>query len=305
MSEKFLSDFVRQGMKHRGWSLRRTARELRISPSYLSLILNHHVVPQPAVIEKIARGFDVSYSYLFVKTGLFKDGPFKYQVRTALLQVNNDISFVADVLTQFAKYFQVNDVDAFVASFLSTELRDEYFKSEGDRYKWVKLLTLRMHDGHMTPQTGGVILSGIEEFIKHENMALVGVDLLYYLFDCIPAPFFNESYAPLFAELLSIYSKAFSDTLKRFKELKTDIRNFSFPKVFQDFFVSTCEKQSKTAITEEEVLDTNLNVNDNNVSEISEINISTSISGDKASITITVPRNKVDTLLAKILNLVK
>ncbi|MGB9803115.1 helix-turn-helix domain-containing protein [Desulfofundulus sp.] len=308
MSEKhFLSEFIGMQMKSRNWSLRHTARQLKISPSYLSLILNHHVIPKPAILEKVAKNFDVSYSYLFLKTGLFENGPFNSRVKTALLQVCHNISIVADVLTQFAKYFHLNvdrkSIDIFATDF---ESRDVYGFFEGirdDGYEWVTLLLTWMHDSRIPPQTGGKILCNIEKIInKRENKTLVDADLLYYLFDCIPTPFFNKYYAPLYADLLSMYSRALTNTIEQFQKSGADINSSTFPKEFE-YFLS--EERNKAVFDKEEISNNAADDDDNDVSGISEINISTNISGDKASIILTVPRGIVDILLTKILNLVK
>jgi transcriptional regulator with XRE-family HTH domain len=81
MQERTLGDILREGRLVKKLGLRELARELDITPSYLSDIENDRRVPSEDVLRKLAAGLGLDVNHLLALAGRFGDDAERYMKR--------------------------------------------------------------------------------------------------------------------------------------------------------------------------------------------------------------------------------
>ena len=81
MRERTLGEIIREGRLARKHGLRELARELVITPSYLSDIENDRRVPSEDVLRKLAARLDLDVDHLLALAGRFGDDAERYMKR--------------------------------------------------------------------------------------------------------------------------------------------------------------------------------------------------------------------------------
>jgi transcriptional regulator with XRE-family HTH domain len=81
MQERTLGDILREGRLARQRGLRELARELDITPSYLSDIENDRRVPSEDVLRKLAAGLDLDADELLAQAGRFGEEAERFMKR--------------------------------------------------------------------------------------------------------------------------------------------------------------------------------------------------------------------------------
>jgi transcriptional regulator with XRE-family HTH domain len=78
MQERTLGEIIREGRLAKKLGLRELARELEITPSYLSDIENDRRVPSEEVLRKLAARLDLDADHLLAFAGRFDDDAERY-----------------------------------------------------------------------------------------------------------------------------------------------------------------------------------------------------------------------------------